>query len=159
MTPSEILQYFDRRQDEILTSIREIVELESPSLDCERSVQIVAWIEKKFRELPIELDIQRIPADAVGEHIVIKAFPSDEKPFFFLGHTDTVHPVGTKAENPTRIDGDKFYGCGIFDMKANIVLMLECVRFFAETGSRPVRPITILLSCDEEVGSFTGRPL
>src|SRR5215470_12435808 len=159
MTPSEILEYFDRQQGEVLASIREIVELESPSFDYERSVQVAAWIEKKFRELPIELGVQRIPADAVGEHIVIKAFPSDEKPFFFLGHTDTVHPLGTKEENPTRIEGDKFYGCGIFDMKANIVLMLECLRFLAETGLPPARPITILLSCDEEVGSFTGRPL
>jgi glutamate carboxypeptidase len=42
-----------------------------------------------------------------------------------LGHTDTVHPIGTKLQNPTRIEADKFYGCGIFDMKANIILMLE----------------------------------
>ena len=76
-----------------------------------------------------------------------------------LGHTDTVHPIGTNLQNPTRIEGDRFYGCGIFDMKANVVLMLETLRFFAETGTTPSRPITILLSCDEEVGSFTGRPL
>ncbi|MBC7899856.1 MAG: M20 family metallopeptidase, partial [Saprospiraceae bacterium] len=76
-----------------------------------------------------------------------------------LGHTDTVHPVGTSFENPTRIDGNKFYGCGIFDMKANIILMLEALRYFAESGEKPSRPITILLSCDEEVGSYTGRKL
>jgi len=35
--------------------------------------------------------------------------------------------------------------------------MLEALRFFAESGTRPSSPITILLSCDEEVGSFTGR--
>ena len=74
-----------------------------------------------------------------------------------LGHTDTVHPVGCKEKNPTRIEGDKFFGCGIFDMKANIVLMLEALRYFAETGTQPARPINILLSCDEEVGSKTGR--
>ena len=44
-------------------------------------------------------------------------------------------------------------------MKAGVVLMLEALRFFAETGTRPTRPITMLLSCDEEVGSETGRPL
>ena len=48
---------------------------------------------------------------------------------------------------------------GIFDMKANIVLMVEALRYFAETGTRPARPITILLSCDEELGSHTGREL
>ena len=44
-------------------------------------------------------------------------------------------------------------------MKANIVLMAETLRFFAETGMRPRDPITILLSCDEEVGSHTGKAL
>jgi glutamate carboxypeptidase len=44
-------------------------------------------------------------------------------------------------------------------MKANIVLMLEAFRYFASKGSRPSGPITVLLSCDEEVGSFTGREL
>ncbi|MCA1608100.1 MAG: M20 family metallopeptidase [Acidobacteria bacterium] len=76
-----------------------------------------------------------------------------------LGHTDTVHPVGTKSLNPTRVEDGKLYGCGVFDMKANVVVILEVLRFFSETNLRPARPITILLSCDEEVGSFTGRPL
>ncbi len=76
-----------------------------------------------------------------------------------MGHTDTVHPVGTKSVNPTRVDADKFYGCGIFDMKANVVLMLETLRYYHGRGTVPARPITIFLSCDEEVGSYTGRPL
>ena len=42
-------------------------------------------------------------------------------------------------------------------MKANIVIALEVLRYFHETGSRPSSSITILLSCDEEVGSLTGR--
>src|SRR6185369_5314278 len=54
---------------------------------------------------------------------------------------------------------DRFFGCGIFDMKANIVLMVEALRFFVETGTRPSKPVTILLSCDEEVGSRTGKPI
>lgn len=76
-----------------------------------------------------------------------------------LGHTDTVHPVGTALLNPTRIEDGRFYGCGIFDMKANIVVMIEALRYFAATGTAPSRPITIVLSCDEEVGSHTGREI
>jgi len=49
------------------------------------------------------------------------------------------------------------YGCGVFDMKANIVLMLEAVRAIAESGDAPKRPVNILLTCDEEVGSPSGR--
>jgi len=159
MISSEILRFFESRQMSIVDLIRGIVDIESPSFDYERSCEVVSWIEQKFRGLSLDLTIEKIPAAGVGEHLVIRAFPSNEKHFFFLGHTDTVHPVGTKQKNPTRIEEDKFYGCGIFDMKANIVLMLECLRYFAETSIRPSRPITILLSSDEEVGSATGRPL
>jgi len=93
----------------------------------------------------------------LGDHLIIRAFPSAEKGVLLLGHTDTVHPVDTKLLNKTRIEDGRLYGCGVFDMKANVVLMLEALRYYTETGTRPARPITILLSCDEEVGSFTGR--
>lgn len=159
MTPKEIFEYFEARLDAIVGSIRAVVDEESPSYDGDRSSAVVAIVEKAARAIDLDLYVERIPVKGVGEHLLIKAFPTDEEHFFILGHTDTVHPVGTKEKNPTRIEGNKFYGCGIFDMKANIVLMFEVLRFFAETAARPARPITILLSCDEEVGSHTGRSL
>lgn len=159
MTPTETLDYFRSGQNETVDSIRGIVEIESPSRDVERSKAVVSWVENHARKLPLDLQIEKIPSDEYGEHLIIRAFPSDQKGILLLGHTDTVHPVGTKEKNPTRIEGDRFYGCGIFDMKANVVLMLEALRFIAETEAKPPRPITILLSCDEEVGSFTGREL
>jgi len=159
MNPSKILGHFNSRQNAIIESIREIVEIETPSRDVENSKAVVDWIVAKARDISPYLQIERIAAENYGEHLVIRAFPAKERSILLLGHTDTVHPVGTKAENPTRIGGDKFYGCGIFDMKANVVLMLETLRFFAETELRPARPITILLSCDEEIGSYTGRGL
>lgn len=157
MTPNETLQYFEARRDAIIALIRELVEIESPSYDVERSRTTVLWVENELRKTGVELEIADIEAEGYGEHLVVKAFPGEAKPTLLIGHTDTVHPVGCKEKNPTRIEGDKFYGCGIFDMKANIVLMIEALRYFTETGTKPSRPITIVLSCDEEVGSYTGR--
>lgn len=159
MNSHKILEYFQDRQSQILNLIHEIVEIESPSFNAGQSGLVAAWVENEAQKIELDLEIGRIPAENCGEHVLIRAFQSDEKAVLLLGHTDTVHPIGTKAKNPTRIDSDKFYGCGIFDMKANVVLMLETLRFFAETGTRAERPVTVLLSCDEEVGSFTGRPL
>ena len=158
MTPVETLEYFDGRRDAVIGQIHELVDIESPSHDSERSCAVDDWIEHKAKAIGVGVDVERIAVND-GEHLIIRAFPGPEKPALLLGHTDTVHPVGSKSANPTRIDGDLFYGCGIFDMKANIVVALEALRFFAETGSRPPRPITILLSCDEEVGSNTGRAI
>lgn len=156
MRPTDILEYFESRRDVIVDEIREIVDIESPSHDSERSRAIVDWVESKARATGVEISVERAFVQD-GNHLIIRAFPGDAEPTLLLGHTDTVHPVGTREKNPTRIEGNKLFGCGIFDMKANIVLMLEALRFFAESGEEPSTPLTILLSCDEEVGSHTGR--
>ncbi len=152
-----ILEYYVERQARIIELIRELVDIESPSRSAVRSAQVVDWVEKAALDTGAAIEIERITVDD-GDHIIIRAFPADGKQILLLGHTDTVHPVGTNLHNPTRIDGDKFYGCGIFDMKSGIILMLESLRYYNENNINP-GPITIFLSCDEEVGSFTGRPL
>ena len=146
----------------MIEMIREIVEIESPSYDVERSKLVATWVENEALKIGGDLEIERVPAEGYGDHLLIRAFKSgrsDRKPVLLLGHTDTVHPIGTNLLNPTRVEGGRFYGCGIFDMKAGIVLMLEAIRFFSESGTQPSRPITIFLSCDEEVGSISGRDL
>ena len=158
MQPREVYKHFEDRLDLIVGSIREIVDIESPSHDCDRSREVTDLIERKFRELDPQITVERITVSD-GEHMVIRAFPGDQPSALILGHTDTVHPVGSQAINPTRIEDDRFFGCGIFDMKANIVIALEAVRYFVQRELRPPRPITILLSCDEEIGSHTGRAL
>lgn len=158
MNPFEILRYFENEQERILSAIRDIVDIESPSHDANASAAVADWVESEARATGAAISVERIIVDD-GHHVIIRAFSGDGAPTLLLGHTDTVHPLGAATRNPTRIEGDKMYGCGIFDMKANVVLMLEALRFFAAYGTRPSRPITILLSCDEEVGSFTGRSL
>lgn len=154
-----LLDYFQTKQPGILDLIRQIVEIESPSCNVAGSVAVVEWITQEAQKISLDLKIERIAAENLGEHLIIRAFPSNKKQILLLGHTDTVHPIGAKSKNPTRIENGKFYGGGIFDMKANCVLILEILRAFAELNLTPPRPITVLLSCDEEIGSLTGRPL
>jgi glutamate carboxypeptidase len=157
---NELLNYFQNRQEKILELIREAVEIESPSYDVIGSKNIVDWFVKQAETISCVSNIERIFAENYGEHLVIRAFDDNsQSQILLLGHTDTVHPRDAKLQNPTRIDGDKFYGCGIFDMKANAVLMLEILRAFCEFNLKPQLPITILLSCDEEIGSHSGREI
>lgn len=156
-----LLNFFQSRQGEILESIRNLVEIESPSFDVEGSRAAVDFLIEEAKKINGKLKTERIFREGYGEHLVIRAFDENqgEKPVLLLGHTDTVHPRGSFQQNPTRIEGDKFYGCGVFDMKANCILILEILRAFTELNLKPSRPLTILLSCDEEVGSETGRAL
>ena len=159
MTTLETLQYFKTREPAIVEAIREIVDIESPSNNIEQSLAVVGHIVKCAADCGIELTVERVPADGVGEHLIIRAWPGESRHILLLGHTDTVHPIGSNKKNPTRIEGDRLYGCGIFDMKANIILMIEAISYLADQGVSPPCPVTILLSCDEETGSHTGRDL
>lgn len=160
MNSEKLLEFFQSRQPVILDSIHRFVEIESPSFDVEGSLAAVEFLIKEAEKINCNLKIERIYREDYGAHLVIRAFENvREKPILLLGHTDTVHPRGSLQKNPTRIEGDKFYGCGVFDMKANCILILEIFRAFSELNLKPSRPVNVLLSCDEEVGSETGRSL
>ncbi len=156
----KLLDFFQERQERTIRRIQQIVEIESPSRDEAASRMVATWLADEARKISDDFHIERIPAESYGEHLIIRAFESSaQKPILLLGHTDTVHPRGTKEKNPTRIEDGRLYGCGSFDMKANIILMLEVLRAFTELDLMPPRPVTILLSCDEEIGSFSGKEL
>lgn len=90
-------------------------------------------------------------------HITNRA-AGDERPgLLILGHSDTVHPIGTLQDNPCRIEGDRLYGPGGYDMKAGIYLALTALRELATAGSTAL-PVDFLIVPDEETGSHASRP-
>src|SRR5437763_24878 len=107
--------------------------------------------------------VERVAAaDGYGEHLVARAFGEgarDARGILLLGHTDTVHPRGTLAARPWREDGGRIYAPGVFDMKASCAVALEALRACSALGLEPRRPLTLLLTCDEESGSMSGRAL
>lgn len=157
------LQHFSARRDELLSLTRALCETESPSGDAEGSRAVVNLLEEAARELEGFVTVERTPApDSYGEHLRLRAFgdgAKEERTLLLLGHTDTVHPRGTLAARPWREEEGKIYAPGIFDMKAACVVALEALRACDALGARPRRPVVLLLTCDEESGSQSGRAL
>src|SRR5205085_10745509 len=77
-----------------------------------------------------------------------------------IGHLDTVWPVGTLQRIPFQLTAEgKAHGPGVFDMKASVANLIEALRAITSQGLQTKRPITVLLTCDEEIGSRTSRGL
>ena len=153
-------EHFVARQHELLALTCALVETESPSGDKDGSGAVVSLLASAAGSISAVNSVERITSEDFGEHVRIRAFAGIERPpIVLLGHTDTVHPRGATKERPWRAEGNRIFGPGIFDMKANLALALETLRACEATGVCPQSPVTILLTCDEESGSPSGRPL
>ncbi|HEY1404149.1 MAG TPA: M20/M25/M40 family metallo-hydrolase, partial [Pyrinomonadaceae bacterium] len=155
-------EYFEGRESEVLSFVRALVEVESPSGDLEGNGAVVSLLAEAARSLGVETKVTLESDTTYGAHLLIRALGDGNNAApttLILGHTDTVHPRGSIVARPWREDGGRVYGPGIFDMKANCALALESLRACATLKLRPANPVVILLTCDEEVGSRSGRAL
>jgi glutamate carboxypeptidase len=152
----------ESRRDEMLKLTRALVETESPSGYLEGSRAVVGLLEDAARKSEGVSSIERIESPGYGEHLRIRAFGDVNEAHgsvLLIGHTDTVHPVSSIRERPWREEDGRIYGPGIFDMKANCALALEAINACAAVDIPTRRPVVLLLTCDEETGSLTGRAL
>jgi len=158
----KLRDYFLNRRCEILALTRALVESESPSGDEAGSRTVVSLLAASLRTVGGITAIERIPAERYGEHLRVHAFGigrNSSKTILILGHTDTVHPTGSLRSRPWRIEGNCAYGPGVFDMKANCALAIEAIRACNSLNLRPRSSVVLLLTCDEETGSQSGRAI
>ena len=142
----------------MLSILKQTVEIESPSDN-------KAALDRCGKHLAAEFDllgakVTFCPQKEAGDHLKAEfPGPSGAKPVLLLGHFDTVWSMGTLAGMPFRIEDGRVWGPGVLDMKAGIVMMMFALRALRSIDQHANRPIIILLTTDEEVGSTTGRPM
>jgi glutamate carboxypeptidase len=151
------LRYFEERKPQITETVRQLVEVESPSDNKEAVDRLGELLAGRFEALGGHAKFHRTPN--FGDHLQVDfSGKSTGKPVLLLGHVDTVYPMGTLATIPCRISGQKLYGPGSFDMKSGIAIMLHALAALrAWHGDQLPRPVTVLLVSDEEVGSDSSR--
>lgn len=136
--------------DVLLSDLRRLVEVESPSLDIDAltasAENLAALIEERTGRAAEIVD-----GDA-GPHVHWKG--GGEPKVLILGHHDTVFPIGALAERPFTVADGKATGPGVFDMKAGIVQALHAVAALADASG-----VEMLFTADEEVGSGTSRSM
>jgi glutamate carboxypeptidase len=152
------LAYFAGLRDAMVATIRELVEIESPSDNKSAVDRLAEVVAEKFAAFGGAVRLHRV--ENFGNHLQVDfGGKADAKPVLLLGHYDTVYPLGTLASMPCRIDGDKLTGPGVLDMKSGIALMLSAIAALREWHGELPRPVSVLLVSDEEVGSDSSRAI
>jgi glutamate carboxypeptidase len=144
----------------MLAGLRTWVECESPTHDAAAVNRMMALAARHLALMGAT--VETIPGRMGFGDCVRARFPhaSNEPGILVMAHLDTVHPVGTLANGlPFRREGDKAYGPGIQDMKGGTYLAIEAIRQLAIAGIATSKPVTVLLTPDEEVGSPSTRDL
>jgi glutamate carboxypeptidase len=154
----ERLRYFEGRQKDIVQTIREFVEVESPSDNKLAGDRMGALLAERFEALCGRAHMHR--AEKFADSVQID-FPGGEKikPVLLLGHFDTVYPMGTLATMPCHVADGRLHGPGVLDMKSGIALMLYAIEALQKWPGGLPRPVTVFLVSDEEVGSRCSREI
>ncbi|MCB8821157.1 M20 family metallopeptidase [Microvirga rosea] len=141
--------------DTLFTWIR----TESPTHDVAGVNLMMDLVVAQMADAPVA--VERLPGQqGLGDTLVLRAGPERGEPgILIMSHLDTVHPVGTiEKDLPLRVEGDRLYGPGIYDMKGGAYFALEAFKDVARRGSA-ARPMVFIVTPDEEIGSPTTRPV
>jgi glutamate carboxypeptidase len=145
--------------DRVLDRLERLVSHETPSGDAARLDELAAVLADELASFGAA--VTRIPVADRGTHVSAR-FPGAGaalEPVMVLAHLDTVHPVGSLAERPFRLEDGRAWGPGTYDMKAGLAVVMEALALLYEAGERPRRTVHLLATCDEEIGSHTSRSL
>ncbi len=146
----------------MLTFLKKLVETESPSHDKAAVDRVGALVAEEARRLGAS--VETLPQVQTGDLILARWEPHPRPlsrgergdGILLLCHMDTVFPVGTLEKMPFYEKGDKVYGPGVSDMKGGIVVALAGIAAALEAGNLS-RPVTVLFTSDEEIGSHASE--
>lgn len=146
---------FEAKLPDMIALLKKIVEVESPSNQKTAVDSVGAVLIQQFEQAGATVEI--IPNETTGNHIVAR-WGSGADGILLMHHMDTVFPLGTLERMPFYEKEDKIYGPGVLDMKGGIVISITAVKALFEAGKLN-RPVTILVTSDEEIGSGTSEDL
>ena len=152
-----ILSHVKKKEAWIRDRLRELVQQESPSEDRPAVNAAMALLERWAREQGAR--VKRHRQREFGDVLELRFGPSrsSRKPVLLLGHLDTVWPIGTISKMPWREADHRYWGPGVLDMKAGVVMALAALNTLR--ALKLARPVTLLLNSDEEVGSPISRAI
>ncbi|SIN89841.1 glutamate carboxypeptidase [Singulisphaera sp. GP187] len=151
-----LLNWMIQRRESMLADLATLVVFESPSRDKAVLDPYATMLAGRFEALGGNVKLIDNPAG--GNHVDAWFYrEGDLPPALVLAHFDTVWPLGTVVDRPFRVDGPRAYGPGSYDMKASIILFETALAAFQALGLTPRRPIHVLVTSDEEIGSPTSR--
>ncbi|NEX63010.1 glutamate carboxypeptidase [Noviherbaspirillum galbum] len=153
-----LLQAARAEQDAVIASLKDMVNIESPSADAQGIARMADYTERRLKELGAKVD-RRNSTTGPGQIVIGTLKGTGSKRLMLIAHMDTVYPKGILASQPYRVEGNRIYGPGIADDKGGIAVILHGLKMLNDAGWKDYATITVLFNSDEEVGSVGSGEL
>lgn len=153
----QLLQHIAAHQDQLIRDLLAWCALESPSNDPAATTRMAQMAAVHLAAAGAAVEI--IPGQVNGSMVQATWAGGDGKPLLLLAHHDTVHPIGSLARNPPRVEDGRVYGPGSYDMKGGALLAAAALAAIRSLGRPLPRPVILLSTADEELSSTDSRPL
>ncbi len=161
-TASRVLDYLQSQQAQMVSLLKDLVLMETPSDDPASQRQIRLRLKAEFEARDYRVFL--LPGCQSGGHLYARpdgrhkssalGMPGSRHPTqLMLGHCDTVWPKGTLASMPLVHEGNVIRGPGIYDMKAGLVEMLFALQTIRDLELVPSVVPLCFINSDEEIGS------
>jgi glutamate carboxypeptidase len=149
----ELLHWLRSRQDEFTSFLLRLVAAESPTND-PRTDTAIGMVADELDSVGYE--IQRVPGHGCGSHLYARPHrrPHPAPHQLVVGHVDTIWPMGTLRTMPARVEDGRLYGPGSYDMKGGLAQLVFALRAIRHFGVEPSVTPVVLVTADEEAGSF-----
>ena len=153
----QLLEHIAANQDLLIRDLLAWCALESPSNDPAATTRMAQMAAGHLAAAGAAVEI--IPGQVNGSMVQATWAGGDRKPLLLLAHHDTVHPIGSLARNPPRVEDGRVYGPGSYDMKGGALLAAAALAAIRSLGRPLPRPVILLSTADEELSSTDSRPL
>ncbi len=148
-----IQSYLTSCEDEMLTFLKKLVTIESPSNSITSQHKIIDFLSKEFKKIgyyPVH-----VLGKKTGGYLYIKPVNRVKQlPLqLLIGHCDTVWPIGTLAKMPMSLKNKIIKGPGVYDMKAGLTQIFFALQAIKELSLDVTVTPVVLINSDEEIGS------
>lgn len=152
MSPADLLLHARLQMPWIEEHLRALVLQETPAEDKASVDNAVALVSGWATALGFtsKLHKQREFGD-----ILELSFGTSPSRLLILGHLDTVWPLNTIRSMPWKVEDSRFWGPGVYDMKAGVIMALAAANILKENNLEA--SFRLLLNTEEEVGSPVSR--
>ncbi len=158
-TDRALVESIKNREADWVDLLRDLVNCDSGTFNKDEADRAGGLLAREM--IGLGFAVETYPQERFGSHVVARKPGGGGKRLLFLGHFDTVFPLGTVAMRPFAIAGDRATGPGIYDMKGGLAVLIAALTALRDVEAPAWRDVTFttVFNSDEELLSPTSKAL